>query len=458
MKKNIFSIIALSIFFSSQLFSQSKRVRFVDLINRASIQTIFTDDVFLPTETGSTSYVTIFKFYNSIFPYKKISGDILSRAPEAAELYATMRLSKEVFYGLSKEKNTEIEVVERDIWNDTLYTISTKTDNLEKKYTSGSLVTELNSGSYHSVLQLSFMENTNEQIFKPKDIKIINWSNKMEGEIYFITAEHSDSALLYFTNLGDNILYGEDFRTLIRIPTFSTDATYEIKINTISISRKDTLKGKEVFTYTIDKDDLIVGKLPKFNKNGAPSLQMIDSKSNLTYALVPIPHSTFENATYEIAVTHQQSDKPIAKKTFQSYWADMPASLYNLDIAIKHLKFFLKKEDLKKINSGTKQEKEQKFRAFWKRLDPTPNTVFNERMDEYYRRIDYAFKEYGNKGNIDGHESDQGKVYINYGSPDSIDRKFPTNSEVIEIWKYGTRRFVFKANSGFGDFELIGTE
>ena len=79
-------------------------------------------------------------------------------------------------------------------------------------------------------------------------------------------------------------------------------------------------------------------------------------------------------------------------------------------------------------------------------------------MDEYYRRIDYAFKEYGNKGNIDGHESDQGKVYINYGSPDSIDRKFPTNSEVIEIWKYGTRRFVFKANSGFGDFELIGTE
>ncbi len=258
--------------------------------------------------------------------------------------------------------------------------------------------------------------------------------------------------------MGNNIPYGEDFRTLIHIPTFSNDATYEIKINTISISRKDTLRGTEVFSYTIGVDDLIIGKLPKFNKNGAPSLHMVDSKSNLTYALVPIPHSTFENAVYEITVTHQESDNPLAKKTFQSYWADMPASLYNLDIAINHMKFFLKKETLKKIKSGTNQEKEQKFRAFWKRLDPTPNTVFNERMDEYYRRIDYAFKEYGNKGNIDGHESDQGKVYINYGTPDSIDRKFPTNGEVIEIWKYGTRRFVFKANSGFGDFELIGTE
>lgn len=79
-------------------------------------------------------------------------------------------------------------------------------------------------------------------------------------------------------------------------------------------------------------------------------------------------------------------------------------------------------------------------------------------MAEYYRRIDYAFKEFSNRGNLAGHESDQGKVYINYGPPDSKDRQFPKNGEVIEIWKYGNKRFVFEASTGFGDFVLIGTE
>ena len=91
-------------------------------------------------------------------------------------------------------------------------------------------------------------------------------------------------------------------------------------------------------------------------------------------------------------------------------------------------------------------------------LDPTPNTVLNERMAEYYRRIDYAFKQFGNRGNLAGHESDQGKVFINFGPADEIDRQFPTNGKVIEIWKYGSKNFIFEASSGFGDFILIGTE
>jgi GWxTD domain-containing protein len=121
------------------------------------------------------------------------------------------------------------------------------------------------------------------------------------------------------------------------------------------------------------------------------------------------------------------------------------------------LKYILSKNELERIKRGSEEERERKFREFWEQRDPTPNTVYNELMAEYYRRIDYAFKEFGSQENPMGHENDQGEVYIKYGPPNEKERIFPPNGKTREIWKYSDRTFVFEASTGFGDFVLVGT-
>jgi GWxTD domain-containing protein len=270
--------------------------------------------------------------------------------------------------------------------------------------------------------------------------------------------ETQDHLSLPLMNLSDNVVFGENFHALVRIPRYDDETEYRIGVYRAETSRRDTTKGEQVFNRILDSEHIYHKSLPVMQAGEEPTLSIQSSDSGFTYALVEIPNETFQNSAYTLELLSGSSNKPLAKTFFRSYWADMPASLLNLDIAIDHLKFILDESQLKELKSGTPEQKEKKLRAFWDQRDPTKGTVFNELMAEYYRRIDYAFEEFSNRGNLAGHESDQGKVYISYGPPDSKDRQFPPNGKVIEIWKYGNKNFVFEASTGFGDFKLVGAE
>jgi GWxTD domain-containing protein len=179
---------------------------------------------------------------------------------------------------------------------------------------------------------------------------------------------------------------------------------------------------------------------------------------NFTYAVVSVPSSKFDNSSYTLTIKDSMTDSTVAERNFQTYWRDMPASLYNLNIAIDMMKFIVSNEEIDRIKQGSDKEKERKFRAFWDQRDPTPNTVYNELMAEYYRRIDYAYKEFGSQQEPMGHESDRGEIYIKFGPPNSTERVFPPGGKTREIWKYPNQSFVFEAVSGFGDFKLIGKQ
>jgi len=61
------------------------------------------------------------------------------------------------------------------------------------------------------------------------------------------------------------------------------------------------------------------------------------------------------------------------------------------------------------------------LKDFWRRRDPTPDTLVNEFKIEHYRRLAYANKYFGT-GNYPGWKTDRGWFYIKYGPPDKIDR------------------------------------
>lgn len=137
----------------------------------------------------------------------------------------------------------------------------------------------------------------------------------------------------------------------------------------------------------------------------------------------------------------------------------MPRSVVRLDLAIRQVRYIASGEEMRRLRDAPPRHREAAFRDFWQRRDPTPGTVRNELMEEYYYRVEYTNQNFGT--NRAGWETDRGRIYIRYGEPSDIERyPFEINSKPYEVWYYDhlNRRFVFVDYTGFGDYELVGPE
>ncbi len=459
MHKRFILVITLLLFALPLLAQRSNRVSYTNLMNRANAPQVFIDEIVLPTEDGNTNLSMIFRFDNDFLPYKKISPSDDIVAENGYEYFTIVRLNSEIYKGKYSRKRsaTEVGTATRDLWTDTLYTKTFEDTESKNMYASGSLTNSLEPGEYNYVLQLSLMESTRERNSNRQNIRIWDWEKKPFGEIYYVKNDASVGNMPLM-NMNESVLFGKDFKALIRIPNYSADTEYTLNVNKATMGRRDTTKAESVYSKTIAHSDVNSNVIPVLTEGKDPTLRFTDSELGFSYVLVSIPNKEFENSAYIIEVTSSDSDKPVAKNFFRSYWPNMPASLLNLDIALNNMQFIISEAQLKELRSGSAKEKEEKFRAFWESRDPTPNTVYNELMTEYFRRVDFAFKTFRNPGNPNGHETDQGEVYIKFGPPDSKDRRFPSKGNVIEVWEYPNRTFVFEQTSGFGDFVLKGAD
>jgi len=117
------------------------------------------------------------------------------------------------------------------------------------------------------------------------------------------------------------------------------------------------------------------------------------------------------------------------------------------------------------LRLGHNQDRDRFIEEFWKRRDPTPDTVENEFKEEHYRRIAYANMHFGWQ-KVQGWETDRGRIYIFYGPPDSI-KVEPvvingTSARKTEIWRFQSVRNGQELNlrfvdfCGCGDYRLLG--
>ncbi|MFN8589320.1 MAG: GWxTD domain-containing protein [Candidatus Eisenbacteria bacterium] len=96
------------------------------------------------------------------------------------------------------------------------------------------------------------------------------------------------------------------------------------------------------------------------------------------------------------------------------------------------------------------------WERFWRRRDPTPETVRNEYQIEFFRRLRYADHHFAGFG--PGWRSDMGRIYIRYGPPDQIEQRAASAvSPQLETWFYNQpyHRFVFVDREGFGRYVLL---
>jgi GWxTD domain-containing protein len=182
--------------------------------------------------------------------------------------------------------------------------------------------------------------------------------------------------------------------------------------------------------------------------------------------ILRIPHGTLSLGDYRLhvrAFPPGKGDIPdtgylaATNRAIVVRWRGMPRSLKDLDEAIEQVRY-IAKDDEEKVLEGAKtpEEKQKTFLEFWKKRDPNPSTPRNEKMEEYYQRVDYANKHFGHYQA--GWRTDMGMVYLIFGPPSNVERHpFDIDSKPYEIWTYYdlSYSFVFLDDTGFGDYRLI---
>lgn len=214
--------------------------------------------------------------------------------------------------------------------------------------------------------------------------------------------------------------------------------------------------GEDVFTIraSFRDDEKQIGPSPSFNKQ-------IPAGRSQQWVRLPsegMPRGIF---TVELKVfAASDSTRPVASTSrtirFEGTVAGVPLVEEELNTRITQLRYAATQAEIDHIHAGASLvDRQRRYAELWARFDPTPGTIVNEAMDEYYNRIDYAnthFKSYSA-----GWLTDKGRVYVLYGRPDNVTTDpFRNDGKSVETWHYYRRnlRLSFVDESGFGDFRV----
>ncbi len=142
---------------------------------------------------------------------------------------------------------------------------------------------------------------------------------------------------------------------------------------------------------------------------------------------------------------------------FYVYQSPIDLRYKSFDDVLQELEYIANKTEIEALREIPEGERQAAIDSFWVTKDPTPETVLNEVMTEYYRRIEFAKVNFWT-GKSDGFMSDRGKVYMKYGMPNKIfkqDLGYARTHQ--EIWHYDRApyqvRFTYKR--AFDDYVLV---
>jgi GWxTD domain-containing protein len=123
-------------------------------------------------------------------------------------------------------------------------------------------------------------------------------------------------------------------------------------------------------------------------------------------------------------------------------------------------KYLANKDEISNYSKLTSLDAKRNFMSnFWKNRDDDPNTNQNPAKDKFLRGVAHSNSQF-RTGQKEGWKTDRGRVWIQYGQPDEIERH-PNEGESkpYEIWYYNNLEggviFVFVDKSTMGDYILV---
>lgn len=176
--------------------------------------------------------------------------------------------------------------------------------------------------------------------------------------------------------------------------------------------------------------------------------------------------STLSPGVYKMLVEVKSRDGRFQlerEKEFLVYQSPVDLHFRPFEEILEELRLITSKEEwnalheMAEVTDGSLQARQEAIYQFWAQRDPTPGTVRNEQMTEFYKRVNFARQNFPERGDAKK-LSDQGKVYVRYGAPDQIVRQAAINLVgYIEVWQYRGKalQVEFRDDFGFGDFRLV---
>lgn len=141
-------------------------------------------------------------------------------------------------------------------------------------------------------------------------------------------------------------------------------------------------------------------------------------------AEVPVPDLEIARAFIEL-VTRERMKDHYQNATFMYNWGlnaqDVQYNREALEKELEYLSPLMENNVFRDIRNKLKDEDPAVYHAikkFWDRLDPTPGTVYNERLLEHWERIAYAYEHFSYGSQDDRTLDDRADLYLKFGPPD----------------------------------------
>ncbi len=166
---------------------------------------------------------------------------------------------------------------------------------------------------------------------------------------------------------------------------------------------------------------------------------------------------------YELMVRLNAGKRVIKMdRNFSVFWGNLSMQKDNMDIILQQLKLIAKGSDIEKIKAADKEEQMRLYDQFWQQRDPTPDTPVNELKKEFFRRVDFANRNFTELVvGRPGWKTDRGRIYIKNGAPTEVEKHITElDRPHAEIWYYAklNQRYIFTDRDGTGQYRLVKVE
>jgi len=268
---------------------------------------------------------------------------------------------------------------------------------------------------------------------------------------------------LMLENFGGDFLFGKNRALLVglRLPG-DTSTTVTCRWSFMVMDRNNE-PGSALTLDSLLRVPLVTRTQIMFSVTAEDVRGTLQADSTATGAFAVIPISTgllpLRNYTFRLDLTTAQGKQTTFTRPVRAVWPEMPFSLKNVDGALEALRFITTERQLDSLRSGTFEQRRDALEAFWQARNRTAGTARNEVMTEYYRRVDFAIRNFGTLRIPDGSRSDRGKVFILYGPATRTDRSLNPAGGHLETWFYEhiKKKFVFVDETKTGTYTLVAT-
>jgi len=324
------------------------------------------------------------------------------------------------------------DLKEEKLWNESIVTKNFKQTSSITSYNISYKTILVEPGKYKIVCTVEDLESKKTSSFD-RIITIRNFQESLTVSDIVLVSQFVE------TNNGKKII--PNISNLVTSKDTSIMFFYEIY--------SSLEKNVNVEYAIIDKDDQSVFR----NKR---KVNVEDGKNIIYETLNKI---TFALGEYRIIVKLLDDNNKLISGTGKAITSKIygfPSFIKNLDLAIDQMIYIASTSDINKIKEGKSySERLKRFMQYWKGLDPSPNTIENEMVNNYFGRVAYANAHF--KGYYDGWRTDMGMVYITLGPPNQVTRRpYELSTKPYEVWDYYVinRSFIFVDVTNFGDYRL----